>query len=123
MLTLKHFLDKPTWAAAAGYEFNYLDCMAFMADRYSAITSALRDVLCDLPDTTVRDLPLMVLTLIAAASGMVLWPLIFWLVALPLWIRCRQHRRRYHLGADMTEIARRNLDGWLHGCERKWKRK
>lgn len=119
MLTLKHFFDRPTWAAAAGYEFNYLDCMAFMAGRYSTITSALRDVLCDLLDTTVRELPLMVLTIIAAASGVVVWPLIFWLVALPLWVRCRQHRRKYHQGVGMTEIARRNLDVWLHGCKRR----
>lgn len=32
MLTLRHFIDRPARAAAASYEFNYLDCMAYTAD-------------------------------------------------------------------------------------------
>lgn len=79
MLTLKHFLNRPTWAAAAGYDFNYLDCMAFTADKYDAVFSALADVCYELPSTEVRDLPLMLVVLIAALAGIVVWPLIFWI--------------------------------------------
>ncbi|MEL3300573.1 hypothetical protein R9R02_01410, partial [Escherichia coli] len=27
-ITFKHFQDNPTWAAAAGYDFNYFDCLS-----------------------------------------------------------------------------------------------
>lgn len=121
MLTLKHFLDRPTWAAAAGYDFNYLDCMAFTADKYDAVFSALADVCYELPSTEVRDLPLMLVVLIAALAGIVVWPFIFWIVAFPVWIRCRKHREKYHLGTGMNGTASANLAGWLEECDRKWK--
>lgn len=44
MLMFEHFCDRPTWAAAAGYEFNIINCLS-----YSAVTvdmSDIKDLLC-----------------------------------------------------------------------------
>lgn len=122
MLTLRHFIDRPTWAAAAGYEFNYLDCMAYTADFYGLMFSALRNAGSDFLDTSVRDLPIVLLAVIAALCGVFAWPLIFWLVAIPVWMKCKSMRRRYQFGGAMTEIARGNLEQWQRECARKWKR-
>ncbi|MGJ3447074.1 hypothetical protein [Enterobacter sp. PTB] len=122
MLTLRHFIDRPTWAAAAGYEFNYLDCMAYTADFYGLMFSTLRDAGSDFLDTSVRDLPIALVAVIAALCGVFVWPLIFWLVAIPVWMKCKSMRRHYQFGGEMTEVAIVNLDHWQHECERKWKR-
>lgn len=122
MLTLRHFIDRPTWAAAAGYEFNYLDCMAYTADFYGLTFSALRNAGSDFLDTSVRDLPIVLVAVISALCGVFVWPLIFWLVAIPIWMKCKSMRRRYHFGDAMTEIARGNLEQWQRECARKWKR-
>lgn len=120
MLTLKHFFDNPTWAAAAGYDFNYLDCMSFAADKYSDVIHSLIDVLKAFPETEVRELPFVLVVLTAAIAGVVVWPLIFWLAAFPLWLRCKQHRRKYHYGTEMNDTARNNLALWINRCEKQW---
>ncbi|MER1507551.1 hypothetical protein KC847_20495 [Enterobacter hormaechei] len=122
MLTLRHFIDRPTWAAAAGYEFNYLDCMAYTADFYGHMFLVLRNAGIDFLDTSVRDLPIVLVAVIAALCGVFVWPLIFWLVAIPVWLKCKSMRRRYRSGDAMTEIARVNLERWQRECERKWRR-
>ena len=122
MLTLRHFIDRPTWAAAAGYEFNYLDCMAYTADFYGLMFSALRNAGSGFLDTSVRYSPIALVAMIAALCGVIVWPLIFWIVAIPVWLKCKSMRRRYQFGDAMTEIARGNLDLWLRECARKWRR-
>ena len=122
ILTLRHFIDRPTWAAAAGYEFNYLDCMAYTADFYGNMFLVLRNAGIDFLDTSVRDLPIVLVAVIAALCGVFVWPLIFWLVAVPVWLKCKSMRRRYRSGDAMTEIARVNLERWQRECERKWRR-
>ncbi|EOE3543557.1 hypothetical protein ACQR8F_00080 [Klebsiella pneumoniae] len=120
MLTLKHFMDRPTWAAAAGYQFNYFDCMAHTANLYGNVFAALRDVCVGFPDTEVRELPGVIIVLIAAIAGIIVWPLIFWVVAIQVWLKCRRMRRRYHFGGDMTNVAKNNLAVWMRNCDRKW---
>ncbi|MBA7800563.1 hypothetical protein HV170_03380 [Citrobacter freundii] len=112
MLTLKHFLDNPTWAAADGYDFNYFDCMAYTAKRYDDIFSALHGVVDNFLDTEVREIPLVMVVLLLAISGVVIWPLTFWLTAIWVWVRCRYHRQKYQFGNGMTDVARANLDNW-----------
>ncbi|HFZ1111772.1 hypothetical protein [Citrobacter koseri] len=121
MLTLKHFIDRPTWAAAAGYNFNYLDCMAYTADLYRLIFSALRDVFRDFLSTEVREIPLMLAVITAAISGVFVWPFIFWIVAIPVWLKCRRMRSSYQFGGAMTETAEINLKRWQRECEKKWR--
>ncbi|WP_210405523.1 hypothetical protein [Leclercia sp. W17] len=112
MLTFKHFMNRPTWAAAAGYPFNYFDCMSYTAGMYGGVFVAIRNVFYDFFGTELRELPLVLAVLILASAGIVLWPLIFWVAAIWIWIRCRHHRSKYHLGGGMTEIARKNLNVW-----------
>lgn len=54
MMTLKHFLDRPLWAAAAGYDFNYMDCMSYTANAYDHSFSLLLNSLRILPQTEVE---------------------------------------------------------------------
>ena len=118
MLTLRHFLDNPTWAAADGYDFNYFDCMAYTARQYDGVFAAIRGVADNFLDTEVRELPFVLAVLLIALLGVIVWPLIFWLTAIWIWIRCRHHRKKYHLGCGMTAIARKNLDTWKVQFER-----
>jgi len=122
MLTLRHFLDNPTWCAAAGYKFNYFDCMSHAAGLYGCVFLAFSNVTRDFLSTEIREIPAMVAVLLLAVAGVVVYPLTFWAVAIWTWIRCKQHRRKYHLGSGMTEIARGNIDAWLYRCERDWKK-
>lgn len=121
MLTLKHFMDRPTWAAAAGYQFNYLDCMAHTANLYGNVFLALRQACIGFPDTEVRELPLVMIVLVIAIAGIIVWPLIFWIVAIQVWLKCRRMRQRYHLSDGMTDVAKNNLAVWLRNCDRKWR--
>lgn len=119
MLTLKHFMDRPTWAAAAGYQFNYFDCMSHAACAYDEILATLRGVLVNFPDTTISELPLMALVLIAAIAVVIVWPLMFWVFAFALWLQCKRYQRKYRV--NMNEVARENIQIWIIQCERKWK--
>lgn len=112
MLTFKHFMDRPTWAAAAGYEFNYLDCMAVTASYQSEHWSAFLAYLTYFPDVLVKELPLWLLALICNFALVIAWPLIFWLCAVPLWLRCMWMQWKYQSGNGMTDIAKGNLAGW-----------
>lgn len=118
MLTLKHFLDNPTWAAADGYDFNYFDCMSFTAKQYDAVFLSLRGVAEIFLDTEVRELPGVLAVLLIALIGVIVWPLTFWLIAIWIWVRCKHHRKKYHIGNGMTDIARKNLDAWKIRFER-----
>ncbi|HHL2824745.1 TPA: hypothetical protein ACQ431_002974 [Citrobacter murliniae] len=120
MLTFKHFIDRPTWAAAAGYDFNFLDCMSFMAIQYDRVFGALLDVCDDFFSTELRELPLIVLVVLAAISGVIVWPFIFWIVAVPLWVKCKRMRNKYQFGSSMNDIAKNNIEVWLCRCAKKW---
>lgn len=122
MLTFRHFLDNPTWSAAAGYEFNYFDCMSHAATLYDRFFIALRNISDDFMSTEIREIPGMLAVMALAVIGIAAYPMIFWAVAIWTWFRCKQHRNKYHLGSGMTKIARDNIDGWLWRCERDWKK-
>ncbi|CFQ96826.1 hypothetical protein [Yersinia frederiksenii] len=119
MLTLKHFLDRPTWAAAAGYDFNIIDCMSCAAARYGDIWSTLRDHILDFPDIEVREVPLSMLIMLAGLFGIVVYPFIFWIFGIFYYIRCRKHRAKY-FGQPQPEIVQINLRNWLKKCEKKF---
>ena len=120
MLTLRHFLDRPTWAAAAGYDFNYLDCLSFSARLYNRVFSALSEVLRDFPETQVKELPLTVLIITAAIAGVIVWPYIFWIVAFLVRRNCLNAREKYK--NDKSERVKQNLAIWIKDCKRKWER-
>ncbi|GKV89300.1 hypothetical protein [Pectobacterium carotovorum] len=115
-LTFRHFIDKPTWAAADGYNFNFIDCLAFSAkliDPWYMIKSLASEVL----DTELRDIyvvPIYLGSMLLAIS----WPLIFWVVSIPLWIKCKRWQRKYK--HEMNDTARENLDAWRRRLEIRW---
>lgn len=119
MLTLKHFLDKPLWAAAAGYAFSYMDCMAFTAKFYDNIFAVFKGLFNTFLDTEIRELPMMLAVIITAISGVIIWPFIFWLVAIFIWCKCRKTQRKYRHGKPA--VVRENLESWQKECEKKWR--
>ena len=123
MMTLKHFLDRPLWAAAAGYDFNYMDCMSYTANAYDHSFSLLFNSLRILPETEVGELHLWLLGFIAAVVGIAVWPFIFWLVAVVVWFKCKTYRKKYFLGDGMTGMAKRNIEKWSKECEKKGRKK
>lgn len=118
MLTLKHFMDRPTWAAAAGYDFNYLDCMSVTAAFQSQHFSTFVHTLVHFPDVLVIELPVWLLALITSFALAIAWPFIFWLAAIPLWLRCTWMQWKYQDGNGMTEIAKGNLAGWIERVDK-----
>lgn len=105
-VTLRHFLDKPDYAAVAGYDFNFFDCMAFTADRYFDFLKT-RDWLFWL-DTEIRELPSTILSLVAMTILTILPPLIFPLFSLVTYIDCR-----IKISQPMTPIRDSNITDWL----------
>lgn len=116
MITFKHFLDRPSWAAAAGYDFNIIDSMSYAA-QWPNICSGCWDVMADIPGIELGEawwkLPLSLLIVIIA----VLYPMFFWAFGLAVWIKCRRHREKYLKSTDEREQMR--LNNWLEEFDRR----
>ena len=117
MLTFKHFQDRPTWAAAAGYDFNIIDCISVATKYHSSFIEVFLAMISEFLDFEVRELPLAILSIIFSGILMVIYPLIFWVVGIALYVICVKDRKR-HAG-KLTDIAKKNIEGWLCQFERK----
>ncbi|PBI79623.1 hypothetical protein A9993_07675 [Rahnella victoriana] len=110
MITFKHFLDRPSWAAAAGYDFNVFDCLSYSAQKFGF--ADVLDLLEDTGDIELRQafwkLPVNALAMIVLLS----WPLIFWVNGIMVYIKCRLTKRNY-AGSKRTERVEINLRNWL----------
>ncbi|EPC06795.1 hypothetical protein HMPREF0864_04803 [Enterobacteriaceae bacterium 9_2_54FAA] len=119
MLTFKHFKDRPSWAAADGYDFNIIDCMSEAAGRIN-IWRGIVDAILEIPDFELREawyrLPI---SLVAVAIALA-WPLIFWIVGLDSYVKCIRNRRKYL--NTKSEIVLYNLAVWRRECDRRIKR-
>lgn len=117
MMTFEHFCDRPTWAAAAGYDFNIIDCMSEAAGRASVWEGVLT-LISATPDLELRtawwELPLNILVVLI----LLCWPLLFWLLGFATYFRCRRIREKFYGSDDKTVQA--NLRGWLRDFE--WQR-
>lgn len=115
-LTFEHFCDRPSWAAAAGYEFNIIDCMSEAAGRID-IFQGIKEQVRNIPDIELRsvlwELPL---TIIAIPLALI-WPLVFWFVGIASYIKCSRWRRKY-LNSD-NETVQVNLRNWREDCDRR----
>lgn len=115
-LTFEHFCDRPTWAAAAGYEFNIIDCLSASACSID-IFKGIKELVRNIPDIELRsvlwELPL---TIIAIPVAM-MWPLAFWIVGIASYVKCRRSRRKY-LNSD-NETVQANLRNWRQDCDRR----
>lgn len=120
MLTFKHFMDRPSWAAAAGYDFNIIDCMSYAAN-WPNVASGCWELVADIPNIELRDawwaLPLTLLVFVIA----IFYPLYFWVFGFAVWVKCHSHRRKYRY--IKSERVRINLRNWLEDFDRKQRRK
>ncbi|WP_447874443.1 hypothetical protein [Serratia fonticola] len=116
MLTFKHFCDRPSWAAAAGYDFNIIDCISAAAVGVN-IKGGLGDIIADIPYIELREawwrLPLSLILI----AGFITWPLTFWLVGLASYFKCRRSRKEYR--DPKSEIVQANLRNWLNDFDRR----
>lgn len=117
MLTLKHFLDRPTWAAVAGYNFNFFDCLCVSAQKYDGFFYALGLVLKNLLDTEIREIPSVVAVLTLALLGIVAWPFIFFFDAAYVWAKCKHQKKKYTGPSGMPDIVKVNIRNWLEQCK------
>lgn len=118
-LTLEHFFDNPSWAAAAGYKFNLLDCLSDAANKAS-IREGVKQLISNIPDIELRsvwwELPFSILAVIS----LVTWPLTFWVVGLLTYAKCIRCRNKY-LGSENPTFIK-NLRNWHEECDRRIRR-
>lgn len=108
-LTLAHFFDNHHIAAAAGYDFNIIDCMSFAAIRLSE-KGVKREILVDLGRTEVADWRGIVVSLLSLAITC-LWPFFYQIMGAMTYWQCRQSVKRYRFSSDVT--VKRNINRWL----------
>ena len=119
MLTLKHFFDRPSWAAAAGYNFNIIDCMSEAANRID-VFKEIWGLICETPDIELRRIWVLPFNLAVCLLAL-LWPFIYPFFGLAMYFKCKRVARKYKKG--MPDIVRNNLDGWLREFDREQRRK
>lgn len=117
MLTLKHFFDRPSWAAAAGYDFNFIDCMSEAANRIN-VFQGICQMVADIPHLELREawygLPLRIVLIPVALS----WPLIFWVFAIHTYLKCKRARNEW-LGTN-DPVVINNIEVWKARCDRRF---
>lgn len=118
MLTLKHFIDRPSWAAVAGYNFNFFDCLCFSAQKYDNFFHALYSVFKNLLDTEIREIPGAVVVISLALLGIVLWPFAFFFDAAYVYVKCKRTKKKYPDRESMPDIVKENIRNWLEQCDR-----
>lgn len=116
MLTLKHFFDRPTWAAAAGYDFNFIDCMSEAINRL-AITKGVVSLIKEIPDIELRSaawaLPLSLACILIA----MLWPFLYPILAIHTYVKCKFYAKKYR--TQKPERVATNIAVWLRDFEDK----
>lgn len=105
-VTLRHFIDRPIYAAAAGYDFNLFDCMAFTAHTYVKFLKDSKWFFW--LDTEIRELPFTAITLFTMIFIAVTTPFIYPIYGVATYVMCRRIQKVQH-----TEIIDRNITGWL----------
>lgn len=108
-LTLEHFFDNPQIAAAAGYDFNIVDCMSFAANRMSG-TGVKWEILTDLGHTEIADWRGILLSL-ASLIIATLWPFFYPIMGVLTYWHCKKSVRKYRFSTDIT--VKRNINRWL----------
>lgn len=109
-ITFKHFMDKPSWAAAAGYDFNFIDCISASAQWPFNIGSSLRDDILGIPDAEVRDLPAFMVKLVIGLFILATMVFCYPIFAIAIYIKCKNMRKKYK--DDFSEIVSHNLRAW-----------
>lgn len=118
MLTFKHFCDRPLWAAADGYNFNFLDCLSVAAINIGTPFVAIKNITSSFPDWEMRELIPNLLALIVIAAGAITYPLTYWVFAIFVYLNCKRYAKKY--GSGKSEITLKNLAEWRAGCDRRF---
>lgn len=117
-ITFRHFQDNPYWAAAAGYDFNYFDCLSVSAQVIFNIAHNTWDEFVELPDTEVRWLPLFTIRIALSILMMAMLTFTYPIFAIAIHIRCRAGRKKYK-GSHSNTVTN-NMNIWIRQCERRW---
>lgn len=118
MLTFKHFCDRPLWAAADGYDFNFLDCLSVAAINITAPFVAIKNITSSFPDWEMRELLPNLLALIVITTCAIAYPMTYWIYAIFVYFNCKRHARKYR--TEKSEVARINLAEWRESCDRRF---
>jgi len=118
MLTFRHFCDRPLWAAADGYDFNFLDCLSVAAINITAPFIAIKNIASSFPDWEMRELLPNLLALIVITAGAIIYPLTYWLYAILAYVNCKRYAKKYRF--NKSEITLRNLAEWRTSCDRRF---
>lgn len=108
-LTLTHFFDNPQIAAAAGYDFNIIDCMSFAANRLSE-KGLKREIITDFGRTEIADWRGIVVSLLSLTI-VCLWPFFYPVIGALTYWQCKQSVKRYRFSSDVA--VKRNINSWL----------
>lgn len=79
MPNIYDFIDKPFHAVKKGYRPSYMSCVSAMSYRWGSMTMGLIALIKDIPDTTVRYLPLIVLRILIHIIAVATFPAGIWL--------------------------------------------
>lgn len=117
-ITFRHFQDNPYWAAAAGYDFNYFDCLSASTQVMSNVASGAWDEVVALPDTEVRYLPAFTIKVTMATILLAILTFSYPILALVIHMRCKTGREKYK-GPHNSTVTN-NMNVWLRRCEWRW---
>ncbi len=109
-ITFNHFMDNPSWAAAAGYDFNFIDCISASAQCVFNIGGNLANEILDIPDAEVRELPAFMIKMLLGSLILAVMVFCYPIFAIAIYFRCKSMTRKYK--DDYSEIVSHNLRFW-----------
>ncbi|WP_340618259.1 hypothetical protein [Xenorhabdus entomophaga] len=115
---LEHYLDNPTWAVIAGYDYTFGDVICFQLNSFLATIKYVfsRDALDDFLDYEIRDLPEFIAKSIGFLLLIVLYPTFFWIFAITQMSIHRRTRDKYRNG--LPEDVNYHIIGWLRNFKK-----
>ncbi|MEX0445231.1 hypothetical protein [Xenorhabdus sp. SGI246] len=110
---LEHYLDRPTWAVIAGYDYTFGDVICYQVNRFLGnIKYAFsRDGLNDFLDYEIRELPVFIAKLIGFLLQIILYPTCFWIFAIIQMELHGETREKYRNG--LPKDVDYHIIGWL----------
>lgn len=109
-ITFRHFQDNPAWAAAAGYDFNFIDCVSASAQCTANIARNLLDEIAEFPDAEVRYAPIFIIKVFVGSLMLFVMMFAYPLFAVAIFFRCKSVKRKYR--DDYSDTVNHNLRTW-----------
>lgn len=118
MLTFKHFCDRPLWAAADGYKFNFFDCLSVAAINIGRPFMAVRNITSGFLDWEMRELLPNLLAVVVIVASAIIYPFTYWIFAIYVYFNCKHYAKKYRV--NKSETTQRNLAQWRESCDRRF---